>query len=120
CAEPYALSSMIIMPPNLEAGRARNPWLTGFVSWMLAAMGRRILGIRPDFDGLRIDPCVPRWKRFSVRRVFRATTYQIEIDNPDGVERGVREVRVDGKEIEGNLVPAVKGNKTVRVDVTMG
>jgi len=120
CAEPYALSSMIVMPPNLEAGRARNPWLTGFVSWMLAAMGRRILGVRPDFDGLVIDPCVPRWRRFGVRRVFRGTTYEIEVDNPDGVERGVREVRVDGREVEGNKVPVRKGAQKVRVKVTMG
>jgi cellobiose phosphorylase len=120
CAEPYALSSMIIMPPNLEAGRARNPWLTGFVSWMLAAMGRSILGVRPDFDGLVIDPCVPCWKRFDVRRVFRGTTYAVHVDNPDGVERGVRGITVDGKGIEGNRIPVVKGKRTVRVHVRMG
>ncbi len=120
CAEPYAVNSMIVMPPNLEAGRARNPWLTGFVAWLLACMGRWILGIRPDFDGLVVDPCVPRWKRFRVRRIFRGVSYDIRVSNPDRVERGVREVKVDGKAVEGNLIPAVKGRKKVRVDVRMG
>ncbi len=120
CAEPYAVNSMIVMPPNLEAGRARNPWLTGFASWLLACMGRAILGVRPEFDGLRIDPCVPRWKAFRVRRVFRGVTYDIRVANPDGVERGVREMKVDGKCVEGNVAPVVRGKKTVRVDVRMG
>lgn len=120
CAEPYAANSMIVMPPNLEAGRARNPWLTGFVSWLLACMGRAILGIRPEFDGLVVDPCVPRWRQFRVRRVFRGVVHDIRVTNPDGVERGVREIQVDGKALPGNIVPLVKGRKKVRVDVTMG
>jgi len=120
CAEPYAVNSMIVMPPNLEAGRARNPWLTGCASWMVACMGRAILGVRPEFDGLVIDPCVPRWKAFRIRRVFRGVRYDIGVRNPDRVERGVREVRVDGRRIDGNLIPVVRGSKTVRVVVVMG
>ena len=120
CAEPYAVNSMIIMPPNLEAGRARNPWLTGFASWLQACMARSILGIRPDFDGLVVDPCVPGWKQFRIRRTFRGTAYDIRVANPDGVEKGVKEVRVAGQAIAGNCIPAVAGRKKVRVDVVMG
>ena len=120
CAEPYAVNSMIIMPPNLEAGRARNPWLTGFVSWLLACMGRWILGVRPELDGLIVDPCVPRWKQFRVQRIFRGVSYDIRVRNPDRVERGVREIKLDGKIVEGNLVPATKGKRKVRVEVVMG
>ncbi|KPK85865.1 MAG: hypothetical protein AMJ81_02595, partial [Phycisphaerae bacterium SM23_33] len=120
CAEPYAVNSMIVMPPNLEAGRARNPWLTGFAAWLLASMGRAILGIRPDFNGLVIDPCVPRWRQFRVRRVFRGVSYDIRVVNPDCVERGVREIKLDGEAVEGGLVPVVKGKPTARVGVVMG
>ena len=120
CAEPYAVNSTIVMPPNLEAGRARNPWLTGFASWLLACMGRAILGIRPDFDGLVIDPCVPRWPAFRVQRIFRGTTYHIEVTNPDRVERGIKRITVDGRELEGNLVPADEDQPEVHVQVLMG
>ena len=121
CAEPYAVNSMIVMPPNLEAGRARNPWLTGTAGWMIASMCRGILGVRPDFDGLLIDPCVPRWKAFRIRRVFRGVRYDIHVRNPDGVEYGVREIKVDGKIVAGNIVPpAEPGKKRVRVEVRMG
>ncbi len=120
CAEPYAVSSMIVMPPNREAGRGLNAWLTGFASWLLASMGRSILGVRPEIDGLRIDPCVPRLKGFRMQRIFRGVTYDIRVTNPDGVERGVREMTVDGKEVPGNVAPVPKGKKKVRVDVVMG
>ena len=121
CAEPYAVNSLVYMPPNKEAGRARNPWLTGFASWLLACMQRSILGIRPDYAGLVIDPCVPRWKQLRVRRLFRGTWYDIAVSNPDGVERGVRELRVDGRAVEGNLVPLPPaGKRSVKVEVVMG
>lgn len=121
CAEPYAVSSMVVMPPNLEAGRAKNPWLTGFASWLLAAMGRYILGVRPEFDGLRIDPCIPGWKEFSLQRRFRGVTYDIHIRNPKGLERGVTELLVDGERVEGNIIPLPKKKRgTVRVEATMG
>jgi len=121
-AEPYVVSQMIIAPPNLEAGRACNPWLTGTASWMIAAMGRGILGVRPDFDGLIVDPCVPRWKAFNIRRIFRGVTFDIRVTNPERVERGVREIHVGETAIEGNVIPlqAVGRRRRVRVDVRMG
>lgn len=122
CAEPYVVSQMIIMPPNLEAGRARNPWLTGTASWMAASMARGILGVRPDFNGLIVDPCVPRWKDFRIRRIFRGITFDIHVSNPGRAERGVREISVAGKTFEGGSIPlsAVGRRRTVRVEVRMG
>ena len=120
CAEPYSVNSMIVMPPNLEAGRARNPWLTGTAAWMTACMCRAILGVRPDFNALVIDPCVPRWERFAMKRIFRGVTYDIRVSNPDRVERGVREMKVAGRLVAGNAAPVVEGKRKVRVDVLMG
>jgi len=121
-AEPYVVSQMIIQPPNREAGRARNPWLTGTASWLVASMGRGILGVRPEIDGLVLDPCVPRWERFRVRRVFRGTVFDIRVDNPERVERGVCELRVGGRRVEGGLVPLslTAGKRRVTVRVRMG
>jgi cellobiose phosphorylase len=122
CAEPYVVSQMIIMPPNREAGRARNPWLTGTASWMAAALARGILGVRPDFDALVVDPCVPRWERFHIRRLFRGIRFDIRIENPDRVERGVREIRAAGQRFEGSRIPldAVKGRASVKAELRMG
>ena len=121
CAEPYAANSLVYMPPNLEAGRARNPWLTGFAAWLLACMGRAILGIRPELGGLVIDPCVPGWKKLRIRRVFRGAEYDISVRNPSGVERGVRSMKVDGRELAGHLAPLPRaGQKKVKVEVVMG
>ena len=121
CAEPYALNSLVTMPPNLEAGRGRNPWLTGFASWMVASMQRGILGVRPDFDGLVIDPCVPGWKDFRISRTFRGVEFDIHVRNPKGVEKGVKEISVDGQIVKGNVIPLPKGKeKKVSVEVLMG
>ena len=80
-----------------------------------------ILGIRPDYDGLRIDPCIPSFlDGFTAKRDFRGTTYGIEVVNPDHVEKGVASVMVDGVTIEGNLIPVVKDKKEVSVKVIMG
>jgi cellobiose phosphorylase len=119
-AEPYVVNQMIAMPPNLEAGRAKNPWLTGTASWLYVAMAEGILGVKPDVAGLRIDPCVPGWKRFRVSRMFRGVRYEIDVTNPDGVERGVESLVVDGERIAGNLIPLPpRDAKVVRVEASM-
>jgi cellobiose phosphorylase len=80
-----------------------------------------ILGCRADFDGLRIEPCIPHdWKRFEVTRVFRGVTYGITVRNSDGVSKGVRQMTVDGKPVRGTLVPHRPGAGEVKVDVVMG
>ncbi len=79
-----------------------------------------LLGIVPDYDGLRIDPCIPRsWESFHVTRRFRGVVYEIEVANPDGVSRGVRSLRVDGRDVPGNLVPLAAAGDRVRVEAVL-
>lgn len=120
CAEPYVVCQTIVLPPNQQAGRGMNAWLTGTASWFYHAMCEYILGLKPCFEGLRIDPCVPGWKQFSMRRVFRGVSYEIEVHNPGRIERGVVGLTVSGREVEGNLLPRVACGRTVKVQVEMG
>jgi cellobiose phosphorylase len=79
-----------------------------------------IIGVRPELNGLRIQPAVdPEWKRFAMKRVFRGASYQIEFENPDGVETGVRQIYLDGAQIEGTLLP-LPMLKEHKVRVVMG
>jgi cellobiose phosphorylase len=80
-----------------------------------------VLGVRPTYDGLCIDPCVPaKWDGFKFRREYRGATYLIEVRNPDQVSKGVKTIRVNGQEIEGNIVPLLAVGQTHRVQVIMG
>jgi cellobiose phosphorylase len=82
---------------------------------------QHIIGCRAEFDGLRIDPCIPPgWKRFAVTRVFRGVTYRIAVRNPDGVSKGVRQLIVDGNPVRGSVIPYHAGTTEVRVEVRMG
>ena len=106
-----------------RAERIIDDELTGFAGWLIACMCRSILGVRPEFDGLRIDPCVPGWEKFQMRRVFRGVTYDIRVRNPGRVEYGVKHITVNGKPVAGNVAPVPPGRpgrKTARVDVLMG
>ncbi len=101
-------------------GRSRHPWLTGSAGWAYTAATKWILGIRPDFAKLVIDPCIPRtWKGFEVTRKWRGATFKITVKNPDGVEKGVRSILVDGKAVNGTISSEKLGSFHV-VDVTMG
>ena len=105
--------------PNF--GEAKNSWLTGTAAWTFLNVSQYILGIRPDYDGLIVDPCIPSFMDgFTAKRDFRGTTYLIEVENPDHVEKGVASVTVDGNAIEGNLIPVDPGKKEVHVKVVMG
>ena len=119
--EPYVYSQMIAGRDHKDFGQAKNSWLTGTAAWNFVAASQYILGIRPDFDGLVIDPCIPKkWKGFNVKRVWRDVTYNISVKNPEGISRGVAEVKVDGKIISGNMVPAFKDKKEHNIEVRMG
>jgi cellobiose phosphorylase len=88
-------------------GEAKNSWLTGTAAWNYFTITQWILGIRTGFDGLIVDPVIPaKWKGFTVTRKFRGNTYVIEVKNPNGQQRGVKKLVVDGKEIAGNVLPA--------------
>jgi cellobiose phosphorylase len=89
-----------------RAGNARTSWLTGAAAWSYFSATQYILGIRPEPEGLRIDPCIPStWDGFSATRRFRGRTMRITVYNPGHVCKGVLTMTVDGNEIRGNLVP---------------
>ena len=75
-----------------------------------------MLGVKPHYEGLLIDPCVPATaKEYNVTRRFRGGEYNITVKNPDGVQKGVKSITVDGKEISGNIVPTAEGKHDVVV-----
>ena len=104
--EPYVYAQMIAGKDSFKPGEAKNSWLTGTASWNFYAISQFILGIQPDYDGLIVDPCIPTdWKGFNITRKFRGATYHIEVRNPAGKSKGVKEMIVDGKSQASNLIP---------------
>jgi cellobiose phosphorylase len=119
-AEPYVYSQYITSDEHETAGRASHSWQTGTAAWMYRVAYDHILGIRPTYVGLVIDPVIPgAWKGFKAERVFRGARYLVEVANPDGVEKGVRSVVVDGRSVSGPVTPRPAGS-VCRVSVTMG
>jgi cellobiose phosphorylase len=118
--EPYVYAQNILGDEHPQFGLARNSWLSGTASWAYQAGTQYILGLRPTFDGLRVDPCIPhQWDGFKVTREFRGAVYHIAVENPSHVCKGVRSMSVDGKIIEGNVIPIFEGG-THQVNVMMG
>jgi cellobiose phosphorylase len=104
-----------------QFGLGRNSWLSGTASWMYQAGTQYILGVRPTYTGLLIDPCIPHeWKGFKVTRQVRGATYVIEVHNPDRVCRGVKSVEVDGTSIVGSIIPYFDDRQTHHVVIGMG
>jgi len=102
-------------------GASRLPWLSGSASWAYYSATQYILGIQPDYNGLKIDPCIPSdWKKFSVKRRFRGKNFNIEVKNDTGVQKGVKKLTLNGKPIEGNLIPTDKMKKDNVILVEMG
>lgn len=119
--EPYVYCQMTAGKDAYKPGEAKNSWLTGTAAWNWYAITQFILGVKPDYDGLVIDPCVPEsWRHYEIGRKFRDAEYRIKINNPDGVSRGVRRLVVNGEEIEGNLVPHQPAGSVNTVEVTLG
>jgi cellobiose phosphorylase len=119
--EPYVYAQMIAGKDAFKPGEAKNSWLTGSASWNFYAITQYILGIRPDFDGLLIDPCIPsHWKGFNATRKFRGDTYQIEVINPDAKSKGVKKVILDGSPYKSNLIPVFGDGKEHKVKVVLG
>jgi cellobiose phosphorylase len=119
--EPYVYAQMIAGKDAYKPGEAKNSWLTGTASWNFYAITQYILGIRPDFDGLLIDPCIPtHWKGFKATRKFRGDTYRIEVLNPDGKSKGVKTVIVDDLPYKSNLIPVFGDGKEHKVKVVLG
>jgi len=119
--EPYCYSQMVAGRDAATHGEAKNSWLTGTAAWSFVNISQAILGIKPDYGGLLIDPCIPKdWKEYSVIRFYRGVRYQITVQNPDKASKGVKWLTVNGKLIKGNLVPFEKGKKEVKVTAVLG
>ena len=119
--EPYVYAQMIAGKDAGRFGEAKNSWLTGTAAWNFVAVSQYMLGIIPDYDGLKIDPSIPsEWDGFKATRQFRNATYQISVSNPSHVSKGVKSVTVDGNAIEGNILPAFADGKEHTVEVVLG
>lgn len=121
-AERFVFPEYVSAPASAEHGRAGHTWLTGTAPTRQGVFMEWILGIRRDYNGLFIDPCVtPQWKEFSALRTFRKTVFNISFSNPNGVEKGVKEIKVDGKAIQGQTIPVEYcDGKSHTVEVLMG
>ena len=120
-AEPYSYCQFISGRDHTKYGEAHHPFMTGSGGWSYVAATRYMLGIMPDFDGLRIDPCIPAgWDGFSVQRRFRGAVYHIRVENPGHVCKGVKEVYLNGEKLTGQLVPAQPAGAECQVRVVLG
>lgn len=114
--EPYVNCQMVAGKDAVRPGEGKNSWLTGTAAWMWYTVSEFILGIKPSYDGLTIDPCLPTSaKEYEVCRKFRGAEYIIKVKNPKGVNKGVRSLFLDGQRMEGNTVPFSEGRHTVEV-----
>ena len=119
--EPYVYSQMIAGKDAVRHGEAKNSWLTGTAAWNYVAISQAILGIQADFDGLKVNPCIPQdWEGFTVTRQYRGNTYVIKVKNPNHVCSGVASLTVDGKAVEGNVIPFSGQGETHQVEVVLG
>ncbi|MDR1836663.1 MAG: N,N'-diacetylchitobiose phosphorylase [Treponema sp.] len=119
--ESYMYCQFVVGPDHSAFGRAHHPFMTGSAGWSYFAATRFMLGIRPDFDSLIVDPCIPvSWPSFSVRRVWRGAVYNITVENPQGVSKGVKECTVNGQPVKcggcGAQIPVqTAGENSVKV-----
>ncbi len=114
--EPYVNCQMVAGKDAYRPGEGKNSWLTGTAAWMWYTVSEFILGIKPHYDGLLIDPCLPKTAHnYTVTRRFRGAEYEIHVSNPKGVSKGVAKITVDGMLVEGAVVPAQSGKHIVEV-----
>jgi cellobiose phosphorylase len=119
--EPYVYSQMIAGKDASKPGEAKNSWLTGTAAWNFYAISQYILGIQPGYDGLKINPCIPKeWESFRVIRKFRGSILNITVKNPSHVSKGVKIIMVDGKELDDNEIPLFADKNKHDVEVILG
>lgn len=119
--EPYVYSQMIAGKDAPKHGEAKNSWLTGTAAWTFVNVSQYILGIRPSFDGLEVDPCIPsELDEFTVTRKYRNSIYHIHIQNPDHVEKGISSITVNGVPVQGNCIIPETASGEYQVEVIMG
>ncbi len=118
--EPYVYSQMVAGRDAKNHGEAKNSWLTGTAAWTFVNSSQHILGVRPDYDGLIVDPCIPdTMKDFTITRKFRGKVYNIHVSNPNGSQYGVKKLTVNGQQVEGTLIPFIEGAAEYNVEVEM-
>ncbi len=119
--EPYVYTQFVTGKDDPQFGVAHNPWVTGTAGWCYVAGTQYLLGIRPTLSGLRIDPCIPAdWKEFRVTRLFRGATYDITVRNPGGRSSGVRSLTVNGRKVDGDVLPVAEAGAKVKVVAVLG
>ena len=119
--EPYVFCQSTHSKHSPRFGKSRVPWLTGSATWSLVAATQYILGLKPQPAGMMIDPCIPSsWKGFEATRMFRGKALNIIVKNPAGIEKGVKLVKLNGKEINGNIVQFVDMKQENDIEVMMG
>ncbi|WP_302625256.1 GH116 family glycosyl hydrolase [uncultured Eubacterium sp.] len=118
-SEPYSYCQFIMGKDHTAYGRARHPFMTGSGGWSYFSATRFMLGIKPDFDKLDVNPCIPgEWKEFSVTRKWRGATYNIKVLNPNGVMKGVKEIRVNGENVDE--IGVLPENSINEIEVILG
>lgn len=119
--EPYVYCQMTAGKDAARPGEAKNSWLTGTAAWNWYAITQFILGIRPGYDGLMVDPCIPAsWNGYEVSRRFRGAGYRISVTNPAHVSRGVKQIIVNGTPVRGNVIPLCPEGSDNSVEVILG
>jgi cyclic beta-1,2-glucan synthetase len=118
--EPYVVVADIYGEPP-HTGRGGWTWYTGSASWLYRVMLESILGFHPHGDRLRIEPCIPRaWPSFAITYRYHSATYRITVENPQEVERGIMEISVDGRKLDGPDIPLTDDGKTHEIRVRLG
>ena len=118
-AEPYSYCQFVSGRDHTTFGEAHHPFMTGSAGWAYYAATQYLLGVRPEFDSLTVDPCIPAdWKEFTVDRVWRGAEYRIRVTNPKGVEKGVAEIRLNGETVDS--IPVQAPGSVSEIEVIMG
>mgnify|MGYP003177759183 FL=1 len=118
-AEPYSYCQFVSGRDHTTFGEAHHPFMTGSAGWAYYAATQYLLGVRPEFDSLTVDPCIPAdWKEFTVDRIWRGAEYRIRVTNPKGVEKGVAEIRLNGETVD--FIPVQAPGSVSEIEVIMG
>lgn len=119
--EPYVYSQMVAGKDAVKHGEAKNSWLTGTAAWNYFAITQSILGVKPEYDGLSVNPCIPSiCNGFEIKRVYRGDIYNIEVKNPEHVCMGVKEIVVDGVVIKEKILPVFGDGNQHKIVIKMG